>query len=191
MLRLFNIGLLCMMMLFASGCTRIIHSMTDKPIQPDPSETPLGTDLNDWQIETYVGVNIKKADPRLEKAHINIYAYNGVVLLTGEVNTQELRGLAGDTARNFRGVRQVHNEILVQPRSTALARTTDLWLKTKVRAKFIAEKDFDSSDIKIVTENKVVYLMGIVDRRQGQKAATIASTTSGVIRVVKAFEYID
>lgn len=191
MLRLLYTGLLSAGILLAIGCTRIIHSMTDEPIRPDPGETSLGTDLNDWQIETYVGVNIKKADPRLENAHINIHAYNGVVLLTGEVPAQELRGLAGDTARNFRGVRQVHNELQVRPRSTALQRTNDLWLKTKVRTKLIAEKNFDSSDIKVVIENKVVYLMGIVTHKQGQIAATIASTTAGVERVVKAFEYLD
>jgi len=41
-----------------------------------------------------------------------------------------------------------------------------------------------------VTERGVVYLMGIVSRAEGDAAAQIASTTSGVRRVVKLFEYI-
>jgi len=35
-----------------------------------------------------------------------------------------------------------------------------------------------------------VYLMGIVRRDEGDAAAQIAATTSGVSRVVKLFEYI-
>lgn len=178
-------------LLLASGCTTLVNSVTSKPIEPDPNETALGTDLNDWQIEVFVGVNIKKAHPQLDKAHVNVHAYNGVVLLTGEVPSAELRTLAGDTAHKFRGVRQVHNELQIQGKSSLLARTTDSWLTTKVRSKFILEKNFDGSDIKIITESNVVYLMGIVSQAQGRKAANIASRTGGVKRVVKVFEYFD
>lgn len=189
MLRLLCTGLLSVSVLLSASCTNIIHSLTDEPVKPDPGKTTIGTDLNDWQIETYIGVNIKKASPQLEHAHISIHAHNGVVLLTGEVPSAEMRTLAGQTARDFRGVRQVHNELQIKGPSSILARTNDGWLGTKLRTKMVAEKNFDSSDIKIVVESGVVYLMGIVDQQQAQKAALIASTTGGVQRVVKVFEY--
>jgi osmotically-inducible protein OsmY len=44
--------------------------------------------------------------------------------------------------------------------------------------------------VKVVTESSVVYLMGIVTHQEGDAAAEIARTTSGVTRVVKVFEYI-
>jgi len=174
-----------------AGCTSIIHATTDEPIQPDPTETSLGTDIDDWQLETLIGVNIKKAHPQLEHAHININAYNGVILLTGEVASNELRSIAGDTARNFRGVRQVHNEIQVTGTSSLLSRSNDVWLSTKVRAKLIAEDNIKSTRIKVVTESSVIYLMGLVTRSTGDIAARVASTTKGAKRVVKVFEYID
>ena len=174
-----------------AGCTNIIHATTDKPFQPDPSETPIGTDINDWQLETLIGVNIKKAHPTLEISHINVHAYNGVVLLTGEVPSNELLSLAGQTARDFRGVRQVYNELETKGVTSFLARTNDTWLTTKVKTKLIADNQVKASKLKVVTESGVIYLMGVVPRAIAERAANIASNTKGAQRVVKVIEYLD
>lgn len=181
----------CTLVLSLAGCTNIIHATTDEPIQPDPTDTSLGTDIDDWQLETLIGVNIKKAHPNLESAHINIHAYNGVILLTGEVPSTDVRTLAGDAARNFRGVRQVHNELQVRGSTSLISRSNDTWLSTKVKTKLIANKGVKSSTVKVITENSVIYLMGLVTHATADKAAQIASTTGGAERVVKVFEYID
>lgn len=184
-------ALLLLYCLTLAGCTSIIHATTDEPIQPDPTNTSIGTDIDDWQLETLIGVNIKKAHPDLEHAHININAYNGVILLTGEVPTNTARTLAGDAARNFRGVRQVHNEIQVRGASSLISRSNDTWLSTKVKTKLIADNGIKSSTIKVVTESGIIYLMGLVTHHTADKAAQIASNTRGAMRVVKVFEYID
>lgn len=173
----------------SSGCSSVIHSVKDEPIRPDPHDRSLGTNIDDFQIETAITVNIRKAHPLLEKSHVNVHSYNGVVLLTGEVANAEIRSLAGDVARKFRGVRQVHNELQIQGSTSLLSRTNDGWLTTKVKSKLIADKTIDSGKIKVITENGVVYLMGIVPATLGDKASRIASTTKGVRKVVKVFEY--
>ena len=43
----------------------------------------------------------------------------------------------------------------------------------------------------MVTERRVVYLLGLVSPAEGDAAAEIAATTSDVVRVVKLFEYRD
>lgn len=173
----------------SSGCTSFLHAVKDEPIEPDPYETSLGTDIDDFQIATAVGVNIKKAHPLLDSAHVNVHSFNGVILLTGEVPSGEIRTLAGDTARNFRGVRQVHNELQIQGATSFLSRTNDSWLTTKVKSKMAADETINVSKIKVVTENGVVYLMGVVSQALGNRAAQVASTTKGVRKVVKVFEY--
>jgi len=189
LLRLIPLLFICCTLM--SGCTSIIHATTDKPIQPNPSETPVGTDINDLQIETLIGVNIKKADPTLERSHINVNAYNGVVLLTGEVPNNELRSLAGQTARDFRGVRQVYNEIQTAGATSFLSRSNDVWLTTKVKTKLLADKRVSGRSYKVVSESGVIYLMGIVTRASANRAAEIASQTKGARRVVKVIEYLD
>ena len=148
-------------------------------------------DQDDWQMDTLIGVNIKKASPQLADSHINVSTYNKVVLLTGEVASNELRTLAGTTARNYKGVRQVYNELKLQGSSSLLARTNDSWLTTKVKSKLLANQEIDSSEIEVVTESGIVYLMGVVSRTTANNATVVASHTGGVEKVVRVFEYVD
>lgn len=178
-------------LIFISGCTTLVNKVTDEPIQPDPTETTIGTDIDDVKMDIYIGVNIKKADPRLDASHINVHVYNAVVLLTGEVPTEELKVLAGDTARAYHGVRQVHNELQLGGNSSIISRTNDSIITGHVKTKLIFERSVDASDIEVITEDSVVYLMGTIKRATGAKAANIASNTRGVKKVVRVFEYID
>lgn len=186
-----RLALLLTAALSLNACTSLINAVTSDPIQPDPSETSIGTDIDDWQMSTMVGVNIKKASPQLASSHINVSTYNKVVLLTGEVASGEQRTLAGTTARNYRGVRQVYNELKLQGSSSLLARTNDGWLTTKVKTKLLANNEIASSQIEVVTESGTVYLMGVVSRSAADRATTVASNTGGVIKVVRVFEYLD
>ena len=186
-----RLALLLTAALSLNACTSLINAVTSDPIQPDPSETSIGTDIDDWQMSTMIGVNIKKASPQLASSHINVSTYNKVVLLTGEVASGEQRTLAGTTARNYRGVRQVYNELKLQGSSSLLARTNDGWLTTKVKTKLLANNEIASSQIEVVTESGTVYLMGVVSRSAADRATTVASNTGGVIKVVRVFEYLD
>ena len=179
----------CIFML--AGCTEIIHVTTEEPIKSAPEEISLGTDIDDWEIETLIGVNIKKSSPELERAHINISSYNRVVLLTGQVPSPEARSLAARVANSYRGVRLVHNDISVSGPTSFIARTNDAWLSAKVKTKLMAHEEIKSSSIKVVTENGVVYLMGLISREKGKIAIQITSETGGAVRVVSALEYTD
>jgi osmotically-inducible protein OsmY len=162
-----------------------------EPINPDPTSSTFGSDVNDLKMGTFIGVNIKKAAPALKKSHINVHVYAGVVLLTGEVPNQDLKGLAGNTARAYNGARQVHNELAVRGNSSIISRTNDTIITAQVKTKLTFDKEVESSSIEVTTEDSVVYLMGKVRRLSGEKATAIASGTSGVRRVVKVFEYVD
>ena len=93
--------------------------------------------------------------------------------------------------RSMPKVRSVQNELVVAPTSSLSARTNDTFITSKVKSRFVEAHDkFQINHVKVVTERGVVYLMGIVRRDEGNAAADIARTTSGVQRVVKVFEYI-
>lgn len=174
-----------------AGCATVLDATHDGPIQPDPGERTFGTYIDDQRLETITDVNIGKAHPDLKAANIDVVAFNGVVLLTGQVSSNELRDLAGRTAQQVHTVRQVYNEIQVRGSTTMLARTSDTWLTTKVKSVLMADKEIDSGRIKVVTENGVVYLMGLLTRQEAENAAEVARTVGGVQKVVKAVEYIN
>jgi len=102
-----------------------------------------------------------------------------------------MKVLAGDTARDFTGVRQVHNELQVRGKTSLVSRANDSMLTAKIKAKLAFEEQVKALKIDVITEDSVVYLMGTIDRASGDLASDIASASSGVRKVVKVFEYID
>ncbi len=174
-----------------SGCTSIISATTDEPIQIDPGKRSLGVKIDDQQIETIAAVNINKAHPMLDDAPVSVHSFNAVVLLVGQVPTNELRELAGNTARKLPNVRQVHNELQVQAPISLLAGANDSWLTTKIKSKLLTNRDIDSGRLHIVTENNTVFLMGLVTHTEAEAITNVARHTGGVQKVVRVFEYID
>ncbi len=121
--------------------------------------------------------------------HLNVTSYNGNVLLSGEAPTPEIRNEILQLAKRTEKVRNVYDEIVIGPVTDLGARTNDTYLTSAVKTRLIESEEVGAVYIKVVTERSVVYLMGIVSRAEGDAAAKIAATTSGVRRVVKLFEY--
>jgi osmotically-inducible protein OsmY len=184
--------LLLFNLLFAfSGCVTMLDATSDGPIEPDPGKRTFGAYVDDQRLEAMIQVNLRKADPRLADAHINVMSFNGVILLTGEVPSSDLRQAAGETVRAISKVRQVHNELLVQSNSTVFSRTNDNWIATKLRSKILANRDIESERVKLVVENRVVFLMGLLTRDEANLVSGIAAEVSGVEKVVRVIEYIE
>ena len=71
------------------------------------------------------------------------------------------------------------------------SRVHDSWITGQVKAKMLDTENLKAPHIKVVTENSVVYLMGLVSRAQADLATDAARHVSGVQRVVRMFEYTD
>ena len=125
-----------------------------------------------------------------EHAHVNVTSYNRNILLTGEVPDAAAKAKAELLIKEIENVRTITNEIAVGPKSSLSSRSNDTYLTSKVKTKFVTENKFPANYVKIVTENSVVYLLGIVTKAEADDATAIASTTDGVDKVVKVFEYI-
>lgn len=119
-------------------------------------------------------------------------SYNRIVLLTGEAPREEDRALAEQLARETENVRDVVNEIQIASPSSLGSRASDSSITAQVKARFVNQSNgaFAANHVKVVTENGIVYLMGLVTRREADAATHIARTTSGVRKVVRVFEYI-
>jgi osmotically-inducible protein OsmY len=149
----------------------------------------VGAQTDDEAIELKMANNIGAGYG--DRVHVNVTSYNGIVLLTGEGPTPELKRSIEDIAKSTAKVRTVHDELAVGPVSSIGSRTNDSYITSKVKARFVEANKFAPNHVKVVTERQVVYLMGLVRHAEADAAAQIAATTSGVVRVVKLFEYID
>lgn len=172
-----------------AACAPVMDATSKGPIRQNPGTRTFGTVLDDGHIEDVTRVNIRKINPKMRKAHVSVISYNGVVLLVGQVPTEEFRSRAAEAASRVKRVRQVQNALTVEPNIPVSARMYDSWLTTKVKTKYAFNNDV--SGIKVVTENGVIYLMGLVKQAEADRAALVAQRTGGAQRIVKAFEYID
>ncbi len=122
-------------------------------------------------------------------AHISVATFNGIVLLIGQARTAEQAQLAEQIVSTIPGIRRIYNEVNVSKSTRFTRRVDDTWITTKVKTAMIKTGGLHSTEIKVVTENGVVYLLGLVSRTQGNLAADAARRVAGVQKVVKVFEY--
>ena len=139
------------------------------------------------------GIEMKSGRRISEKygsnVHVNVTSYNRNVLLTGEAPSDAAKADIGNLVKGVENVRNVINEISVGPTSTYGSRSSDTLITSKVKGRFIDVGKFQVNHVKVITENGVVYLLGLVNRKEADNAVEIAGSTSGVRKVVKVFEY--
>jgi osmotically-inducible protein OsmY len=155
------------------------------------SNRSLGNKIDDQFIEPDVraAVNRAHADLTSPTSHVVVVAYNGVILLAGQTPRAELKSAAEQAARSVRGVHKVHNELQVMQPSSGLARSNDAALTTKIKSQMLFDTGVPSSRIKVVTENGIVYLLGLVTHAEGNSATAVTQGVSGVQKIVKLFQY--
>lgn len=148
-----------------------------------------GTQVEDQGIEMRAGNRI--GEVMGDKVRVSATSYNRIVLLTGQVGNATDKQTVEKLVREQSQVRNVFNEIEVVPFTTTLSqRSKDTVTTGQVKASLVQAKDISSSAIKVVTENDMVYLMGIVTARESTRAAEVARGINGVTKVVRVFEIV-
>jgi len=177
--------------LLISGCGSMLATFQSNEIKDDPGERTMAQQLADESIETKAVVNIHAANEAFDNAHLVVVSYNGYVLLAGQVTNEQLKSQATDVVRNIREVRRIYNELEVASPSSGMTRTSDTWITTKVKSWLLGDTSTEGLRVKVVTENGVVYLMGMVTAEEGDRIAEAAADTGGVQRVVRLFELVE
>ena len=150
-----------------------------------------GTMIDDEIVE-FKAIDAIRKDPQLlEQSHINATSYNLIVLLTGETPSQELRGRATELIKTIPKVRRVQNELAIAAPSSMLSRSSDSVITGKIKTAILRYNIEVATRTKIITENGVVFLLGLLTRAEAEAATEAARKVSGVQRVVKMFEYVD
>lgn len=147
-----------------------------------------GEQVEDKSIELKTESEMRKLFD--DRGRVAATSYAGVVLLTGDVPTEQDKQSAQNTAAKVEKVKRVINQLRVGSITELSVRTNDTWLTSKVLAALVNTKEVPSRTITIVTERGVVYLMGRVTEAEGERAAKAAASVGGVSKVAKLFEYV-
>ncbi|MEO7558485.1 MAG: BON domain-containing protein [Gammaproteobacteria bacterium] len=172
------------------GCVPLLVTGAATGVAMVHDQRSAGAVIDDQGIEIKAAALLRGDEQLRGEAHLNVTSYNGIVLVTGEAPTADLRDRVTDIVRNIDKVRTVHNEVIIAAPSSLMARSSDTLLTGKVKARLLGTRGFDSTRVKVVSSGGVVYLMGLVTHNEDEIATEMARTTDGVQRVVKIFEYV-
>jgi hypothetical protein len=122
-------------------------------------------------------VNIAKANPDLDKgSHIVVSSYNGVVLLAGQTPRADLKAWPSRPPPGPAG-EEGPQRAAGDPPSSILARNNDAWLTTKIKTQMLTDANVPGSRIKVITENGIVYLLGLVTQKEANAATNVVQAS--------------
>jgi osmotically-inducible protein OsmY len=186
-----RVYLLLLLVPLLGGCVAAAVTATGAGAAVAVDKRTTGTMIEDESIELKAGNAISRNEELADNTHINVTSYNTRVLVTGEAPTEGMRQQAIELVRSVPKVSHVYDEITIAAPSSFMSRSSDSVLTSKVKTRLLASDKVEGLNVKVVTAKGVVYLMGLVNRGQGEAATDIARRTGGVQKVVKLFQYTD
>lgn len=145
---------------------------------------------NDYELAIKANHALYKKDAFKRKdCSIDLAVFNGDILMTGHAPTIELRHDALKRIAALKGYRRIINQIKINDQPEDMM--VDSWITAKIRSRIFADSEIDPHAFKVITSNRIVYLMGDVRPQQAKKVIQIARNTEGVERVVKLFKYFN
>lgn len=184
------VGLFGVSLLGLQGCltTAVIGTAAvATKVATDPRSA--GRQLDDETLEERVAFQLNKDAQLQEEARINVVSYNGKVLLIGQAPNDSAKETAKNIAAGVNGVNEIYNEIRTGEKIGVGQISKDGWITTKIKSKLLVNSEVKSTDVKVITENGEVFLMGNLSENQANAAAEVARYVSGVTKVVKVFTY--
>jgi osmotically-inducible protein OsmY len=175
--------------LLLTGCPAVMVTGAGAGVAIAEDRRTLGTQAEDEGIELKTVNRVSERVP--EQIHLNVTSYNRLVLLTGEVPNDNVRTAVERIARSVENVRGVTNELTIGAPTSLSSRANDSYVTSKVKARFVDAQRFNPLQVKVVTENQTVFLLGLVKHAEAKEAIDITRTTEGVKKVITVFEYLD
>jgi osmotically-inducible protein OsmY len=153
------------------------------------SSRTLSGSFSDIRAETQLK-GILFADRSYDYSDIDTTFYDGRLMLTGTMRSEEGRRKLVENAWKADGVKQVIDEILIAEKTSFGEGLTDTRIDQAIRTKLVMADHLSSSNYKMSVSQGVVYLLGVArDEEELQKALEIARSTSGVRSVISHVVY--
>lgn len=181
-----TISAMIMASLISTGCTtNYLTNSTEGTYGVPLTERTIPQRLLDRSIEHTAKINVYGLQENLKQnSRMSIDSFHSEVLLSGEVPTEALKTQIEQVVSSMPDVRRVYNELNVSVARGYSSTVQDGYTTSKIMAKVAADNGVKSSQIKTITNNGVVYVMGRMTPTQQSLLIDIANTTAGVTELV-------
>jgi osmotically-inducible protein OsmY len=185
-----TLGLATLAMMQLSACAPLLIGGTALTGKAVIDRRTVGSQVEDEAIELRAESGLKGLLP--QNTHVKVSSYNRMVLLTGQVNSENERIQAERFVKSQDNVKTVVNDVVIAPETSLTQRAKDRVITAEIRGMLIATKDIHASAVYVVTQNGVVYLMGRLTEAEGKRVSQLLSTSqiTGIQKVVKVFDTI-
>ena len=180
-----------LLVVFLHGCAGVVVAGAAAGGAMAADRRTAGTIVEDQSIELKAMQLINGDEELAEKTHVSVTSYNGVMLLTGEAPTAELRDRLISVVRPIEKIKRIHNEIRIAAPVSLSVSSNDTVITGRVKSALLAAKGINPLHVKVVTSSGSVYLMGLVTHSEAGFATDVVRRVDGVERVVRIFEFID
>ena len=153
----------------------------------DDVKREIKKDAKDAWIETKAKYHLITAD-NVPGGSIHVDSHDGVVTLTGKVETEAEKAKAEEVVRKLDGVKEVRNLVQVVPKSRRdVVKASDKQIKERIESTLKANKRFEDIHLKSV-DNGVVWLTGKASLPDALKAVETVALVPGVRHVSSEIE---
>ena len=187
------IGMILLSSIAVTGCTtNYLTNSTEGTYGVPMTERTIPQRLLDRSIEHTAKINVYGLQENLQQtSRMGIDSFNSEVLLTGEVPTEAVKTEIEKVVSSMPDVRRVYNELNVSASKGYSSTVQDGYITSKLLAKVAASNGVSSSQVKAVSDNGVVYIMGRMTPTQQSNLIDIANTTVGVTELVLLTTVVD
>lgn len=187
------IGIVLVSSIVTTGCTtNYLTNSTQGTYGVPITERTIPQRLLDRSIEHTVKINVYGLQENLQQtSRMSIDSFNSIVLLTGEVPTEAVKAEISKVVGSMPDVRQVYNELTVGASKGYSQTVQDGFITSKLMAKIATGNGIKASQIKAVTNNGVVYIMGRMTPTQQSHVIDIANNTVGITELVLLTTVVD
>ncbi len=165
-----------------SGCATAIVGAAGATAVTATQERSFGEALDDAAVSNEIKSRLL-ANGGMGEVDVEVAA--GLVLLSGRVQTPELRLKAESIAWSVKRADDVANEIKIESPGGFFSNASDELISARVRSRLLGSSTVQVNNFNVETYGGTVYLLGVArSAKELEKAAEEASLVGGVNQVV-------
>lgn len=181
----------CLLPFTLSGCALLVLGAAGETGVSVVEDRSLGAKVDDHVIYAAVNDQFVQSghDGLVISATVNVR--NARVMLTGHVDSQAIVDKAVAAAWKAKGVKEVYNELIVNPDAGYGQAASDILVKRNLVARFLITKDLWNINYSSEVVDGTAYIIGTVkSRAELDKVIEVARTTKGVKKVVSHLQIL-
>ena len=182
---------LILSLVLLQGCAGGLIVVAGTAVAVTSDERSMSTQIDDDNLALAALDKINELPLNHRNIRINLITNNGYLLVIGQVNNHKQKTMIEKQLNTLKGAKQVYNQLRIKQRPIGFTQQSkDSWITTKAKSKLTAHDDVNSFQIKVVTEDGELFLIGRVSKKSADAATNVARTISGVKHVNRVFQII-